>query len=106
MLASRKTTKEQDDVYSLSDATAVYQLLFKETIITQILHTHTMGTLHFFFASLDSQITHNRSTKHNSALEKLPHYVSGRLKLTLAFFDTPEFAPVGFIISQSNASQT
>ena len=48
-----------------------------------------------FFALLDTQTTHNTCTKHNSALEKLPHYVSGRLKLTLAFFDTPEFAPVG-----------
>ena len=51
-----------------------------------------MGTLHFLCII---GYTNNTCTKHNSALEKLPHYVSGRLKLTLTFFDTPEFAPVG-----------
>ena len=39
-----------------------------------------------------TQITHNTCAKGDPALGKLPRYISGRLRLTIAFFETPEFA--------------
>ena len=63
LLASRKTTKEQDDVYSLYDATAVYQLAIQRNNYLNIAHSYygyTAFSLHYWIHK--QHITHAPNT--------------------------------------------